>query len=263
MYVSTFNTLIRSTFKISKQRKNYANRLKIFTSTWGSWKPAESEKGEGDKSHYERWKTQAESNKCGRVAFENGRPRLEGNTRQFVYVSAVTCQQRWEPCQNAEEMSRGEEQYEVKLGTGPQVECVVRVCVTSRQRGRLPSSGQMAQHSSWGMTGLGQSLVSSQMTSSHITVPLSHTQIWHGSGFHTSRSANTWPSKVQLLLRPAEGGRRVGVGGGEPLVKFGWEPRTEHRAFSLSSKTEYNEVSMCDGSERHQLKHKRTVQPLS
>lgn len=48
------------------------------------------------------------------------------------------------------------------------------------------------------MTGLGQSVVSSQMTSSHITVPLSHTQIWHGSGFHTSRSANTWPSKVQL-----------------------------------------------------------------
>lgn len=47
---------------------------------------------------------------------------------------------------------------------------------------------------------MGQSLVSSQMTSSHITVPLSHTQIWHGSGFHTSRSANTWPSKVQLLL---------------------------------------------------------------
>lgn len=146
MYVSTFNTLIRSTFKISKQRKNYANRLKIFTSTWGSWKPAENEKGEGDKSHYERWKTHAESNKCGRVAFENGRPRLEGNTRQFVYVSAVTCQQRWEPCQNAEEMSRGEEQYEVKLGTGPQVECV-RVCVWRhvkeegyRRRGRWRST---------------------------------------------------------------------------------------------------------------------------
>lgn len=63
----------------------------------------------------------------------------------------------------------------------------------------------MGQHSSWGMMGLGQSVVSSQMTSSHITVPLSHTQIWHGSGFHTSRSANTWPSKVQLPPVP-EGG---------------------------------------------------------
>lgn len=135
-----------------------------------------------------------------------------GTRSSLFTVSVVMCQQRWEPCQNAEEMPRGEEQYEVKLGTGPQVErvCVCVCDVTSKRR--LPSSGQMAQHSSWGMTGLGQSLVSSQMTSSHITVPLSHTQIWHGSGFHTSRSANTWPSKVQLLLRPAEGGRRVGGG---------------------------------------------------
>lgn len=87
----------------------------------------------------------------------------------------------------------------------------------------LPSSGQMAQHSSWGMTGLGQSLVSSQMTSSHITVPLSHTQIWHGSGFHTSRSANTWPSKVQLLLRPAEGDRHVKKKTLSGIVKSGTE----------------------------------------
>jgi len=55
-------------------------------------------------------------------------------------------------------------------------------------QGVVPSSGQTGQHSSLGITGLGQSVVSSQITSSHITVPLSHTQIWHGSGFQTSLS---------------------------------------------------------------------------
>lgn len=153
---------------------------------------------------------------------------------QFVYASVVMCLQRWEPCQNAEERSRGD--GSVRRNWNLDRKWSVYVCdVTSRHvKRRLPSSGQMAQHSSWGMTGLGQSLVSSQMTSSHITVPLSHTQIWHGSGFHTSRSANTWPSKVQLLLIPAEGDRRGGGSGGKPLVKFGWEPQSEHRAFSLS-----------------------------
>lgn len=55
-------------------------------------------------------------------------------------------------------------------------------------QGVVPSSGQTGQHSSWGITGLAQWAVSSQITSSHITVPLSHTQIWHGSGFQTSLS---------------------------------------------------------------------------
>ncbi len=64
-----------------------------------------------------------------------------------------------------------------------------KVRKTGREnQGVVPSSGQMGQHSSWGITGLGQSVVSSQITSSHITVPLSHTQIWHGSGFQTSLS---------------------------------------------------------------------------
>lgn len=54
--------------------------------------------------------------------------------------------------------------------------CVSVLC-PERDAVIIPSSGQMGQHSSWGMMGLGQSVVSSQMTSSHITVPLSHTQI--------------------------------------------------------------------------------------
>lgn len=49
-------------------------------------------------------------------------------------------------------------------------------------------SGQMGQHSPSGISGLAQSDVSSQITSSHMMVPLSQTQIWQGSGFHTSLS---------------------------------------------------------------------------
>lgn len=49
-------------------------------------------------------------------------------------------------------------------------------------------SGQMGQHSPSGISGLAQSDVSSQITSSHITLPLSQTQIWQGSGFQTSLS---------------------------------------------------------------------------
>lgn len=91
---------------------------------------------------------------------------------------------------------------------------------TGATRGvEIPSSGQMGQHSSWGTIGLGQSVVSSQMTSSHMTVPLSHTQIWHGSGFHTCRSANTWPSKVQLPPMPLGGDTDANLGGaGSKLI---------------------------------------------
>ncbi|TNN84871.1 hypothetical protein EYF80_004916 [Liparis tanakae] len=41
----------------------------------------------------------------------------------------------------------------------------------------------MGQHSPSGMMGSAQSEVSSQITSSHMTVPLSQTQIWQGSGW--------------------------------------------------------------------------------
>lgn len=66
----------------------------------------------------------------------------------------------------------------------------------------IPSM-QIGQHSPSGISGLAQSCISSQITSSHMTVPLSHTQIRHGSGFHTSLSLYDWPSSVQLLNMPA------------------------------------------------------------
>lgn len=50
------------------------------------------------------------------------------------------------------------------------------------------SAGQMGQHSPNGISGLGQSFSSSQTISSHRTVPVSHTQMRQGSGFHTSLS---------------------------------------------------------------------------
>lgn len=78
-----------------------------------------------------------------------------------------------------------------------------KVPFKTQKQASVPSSGQTGQHSSGGITGLAQSLVSSQITSSHMTVPLSHTQIRHGSGFHTSLSLYDWPSNVQLLNKPA------------------------------------------------------------
>lgn len=65
--------------------------------------------------------------------------------------------------------------------------------------GEVPSeSGQIGQHSPSGMMGSAQSDVSSQITSSHMMFPLSQTQIWHDSGFHTSLSLYNCPSNVQL-----------------------------------------------------------------
>lgn len=55
----------------------------------------------------------------------------------------------------------------------------------------------MGQHSPDGMIGSAHSLTSSQIISSHSTDPLSHTQIRHGSGFHTSLSLQSCPSWVQ------------------------------------------------------------------
>lgn len=63
----------------------------------------------------------------------------------------------------------------------------------------VPSvSGQMGQHSPKGISALGQSEVSSQITSSQRMLPLSQTQIWQGSGFHTSLSLYVSPSCMQL-----------------------------------------------------------------
>lgn len=57
--------------------------------------------------------------------------------------------------------------------------------------------GQTGQHSPNGISGLRHSNSwSSQMMSSQRTFPESHTQIWHGSGFHTSLSAYTCPRWV-------------------------------------------------------------------
>lgn len=61
--------------------------------------------------------------------------------------------------------------------------------IGEEDEGEVPSvSGQIGQHSPSGMMGSAHSDVSSQITSSHMTVPLSQTQIWQGSGFHTSLS---------------------------------------------------------------------------
>lgn len=78
-----------------------------------------------------------------------------------------------------------------------------------RGGGSVPStSGQMGQHSPKGISALGQSEVSSQITSSQRMLPLSQTQIWHGSGFHTSLSLYVSPSWTQLPVWT------VGVPGG-------------------------------------------------
>lgn len=78
--------------------------------------------------------------------------------------------------------------------------------LVKRRRMKVPSaSGQIGQHSPSGMMGSAHSDVSSQITSSHMMVPLSQTQIWQGSGFHTSLSLYNCPSNLQLPNVP---GRR-------------------------------------------------------
>lgn len=61
-----------------------------------------------------------------------------------------------------------------------------------------------------GTLALGQSLSSSQITSSHSTLPLSQTQIWQGTGFHTSRSWYLRPFCTQVT---GGTGARRGDGG--------------------------------------------------
>lgn len=77
--------------------------------------------------------------------------------------------------------------------------------------GVLASAGQMGQHSPDGMIGLAHSLISSQIISSHRTAPLSHTQIRHGSGFHTSLSLYCWPSWMQPPASSAVASRGSGA----------------------------------------------------
>lgn len=75
------------------------------------------------------------------------------------------------------------------------------------------SVGQMGQHSPKGISGLGQSFMSSQIISSHRTVPVSQTQIRQGSGFHTSLSLYLCPSCTQLPASSVpEGKGKSGVG---------------------------------------------------
>lgn len=78
------------------------------------------------------------------------------------------------------------------------------------RRRPVPSvSGQMGQHSPSGISALGQSAVSSQITSSQRMLPLSQTQIWQGSGFHTSLSLYVRPSRTQLPVWTGRMGRNV------------------------------------------------------
>lgn len=101
----------------------------------------------------------------------------------------------------ASEVSEGQ-----KSGTRWRLEAKKTAKVVKRRRSKVPSaSGQIGQHSPSGMMGSAHSDVSSQITSSHMTVPLSQTQIWQGSGFHTSLSLYNCPSSVQLPNVP---GRR-------------------------------------------------------
>lgn len=80
----------------------------------------------------------------------------------------------------------------------------------------VPStSGQMGQHSPKGISALGQSEVSSQITSSQRMLPLSQTQIWHGSGFHTSLSLYVSPSWTQLPVWTDGEGGEGGTGGSQ------------------------------------------------
>lgn len=79
------------------------------------------------------------------------------------------------------------------------------------------SVGQMGQHSPKGISGLGHSLSSSQSMSSQRIVPVSQTQIWQGSGFHTSLSLYLCPSCTQLpasSVPEGEGKSRWGQVGG-------------------------------------------------
>lgn len=74
------------------------------------------------------------------------------------------------------------------------------------------SVGQMGQHSPKGISGVAQSLISSQVMSSQRIFPVSQTQIRQASGFHTSLSLYLCPSCTQLpasSVAEAKGKSRV------------------------------------------------------
>lgn len=80
------------------------------------------------------------------------------------------------------------------------------------------SVGQMGQHSPKGISGVGHSLISSQVMSSQRTFPVSQTQIRQASGFHTSLSLYLCPSCTQLpasSVPEAKGKSRVRSQGGK------------------------------------------------
>lgn len=79
-----------------------------------------------------------------------------------------------------------------------QVEGVAPALPSPRPEALPSPSGQTGQHSPGGATAPGQFLVSSQITSSHNTLPLSQTQIRQTSGFHTSRSWYLRPFCTQV-----------------------------------------------------------------
>lgn len=60
-----------------------------------------------------------------------------------------------------------------------------------------PAVKHTGQHSPSGVWVFSQPPRSSHTTSSHTTVPMSHTQIRQGSGFHMSLLAYTFPFSVQ------------------------------------------------------------------
>lgn len=94
--------------------------------------------------------------------------------------------------------------------------------------GSVASAGQMGQHSPDGMTGLAHSLISSQIISSHRTAPLSHTQMRHGSGFHTSLSLYCWASCVQPPASSVVASRGEDVRGGTAVKRYAQRRKEVH-----------------------------------
>lgn len=143
--------------------------------------------------------------------------------------------------------------------------CNLFICVWINKlqpKGAVASAGQMGQHSPGGMIGLvHDSLTSSQSISSHRTAPLSHTQMRHGSGFHTSLSLYCWASWTQPPASSVVASRRRMSGEGQQwLVKqkdremssVWWVERGDHVGLGVESekkgsKEESEEVGGVNG----------------
>lgn len=123
--------------------------------------------------------------------------------------------------------------------------------------GALASAGQMGQHSPDGMIGLAHSLMSSQIISSHRTDPLSHTQMRHGSGFHTSLSLYCCPSWMQPPASSAAA-RSGPVAGGQGSER---NEKTEKRLVSHENRrgNELLFVQCCGLALLYLLRNKTTA----